>query len=112
MADCCYILKKEINGITHELPLTCDEISLIWLHYDNFMIEEQVINKLIDDYGIKDISEFESIIDELVYRYNKNREYGCDEEHSVQFAFEEMNVEIDNLLALLTRSSKWIVKNL
>ena len=93
LADCCYALKKEINGVKHELSLGRDEIFSIWNYYEDFRTEEQVINKLISDYEVKDISKFESVIDDLVCHYNKNREYGCDEESSMQFAFEEVNDE-------------------
>ena len=98
MVECSYIIKKEINGVTHEVKLDRSEISAIWAYYDDVIHEELIVNKLINDYGVKDINKFKSIIDDLMHRYNKSRGYGCDEEHSLEFAFDEMSKEIDDLL--------------
>ena len=98
MVECRYVIKREINGAMHEIILNRDEISAIWVYYDDVLIEERIVNKLIDDYGVKDITALQSLIDDLVYRYNKNRGYGCDDEHSMDFAFGDLSDEINSLL--------------
>ena len=97
MAECSFTIKKEINGVTHELPLNRDEISAIWSYYDDVLAVELIIDKLINDFGVKNISAYKNVIDDLLHRFKKNRSYGCDEDYSMEFAFEEMKEKINSL---------------
>jgi len=94
MAECSYSINREINGVMHQLLLTQDEISAIWRYYDDFLMEEHIENRLRDNYGITDYAECADIISDMIHRYNKSRGYGCDEEYSLDSAFEEMQERI------------------
>jgi len=98
MPDCNYVIEREVNGVIHKFTLTRDEVSAIWAFYDDVLAEELIINKLKEDYGVKDVTLFTGVIGDLLHRYNKNRGYGCDEESSISFAFEEVNDALEEAL--------------
>ena len=100
MADFNYSIEKVINGVTYKLPLSRDEVSLIWAYYDDLIHEELIEQKLTDDYKVTDLNPFRDVIDNIMHRYNKNRGYGCDEDSSMDFAFGEFNEEIEKLVRI------------
>jgi hypothetical protein len=97
MAEFNYTIEREINGVTHKLPLTRNEVYSIWFYYEDFMLEELIEDKLQNDYGISDFSKCGNVIGNLMYRYNKSRDYGCDEESSMVYAFKECADEIEKI---------------
>jgi hypothetical protein len=95
MAECCYIIEKKINGVIHKITLDKEEMSAIWVFYDDFLIEERIENRLRDEFGITDFTGCVDTINDILHRYNKSQEYGCDEESSLSFAFDEYQERID-----------------
>jgi hypothetical protein len=98
MVECNYIIKREINGFMHEIRLDRSEVSAIWVFYGDLLAEELIINKLAADYGVKDFTLFVDVISDLLHHYNKSISYGCDEEHSLMFAFEEAHEALEAAL--------------
>lgn len=99
MADCSYTIVREMNGKKQKIHLTRDEIFAISIYYDDVILEERIVAILVSDYGVTDVAKFKDIIDNIIHRYNKNIGYGCDEDYSMEFAFEEFVEEIEKLLS-------------
>ena len=98
MAECKYKITRVLDGVEYPIFLTRDEISAIWVYYDDVLIEERIEEKLRNDYGFIDLTGSQELIDNLLHKYNKNRGYGCDEEFSLNAAFEDHSEEIEKLM--------------
>ena len=84
----------KIKRDSQEIELTENEIRDCYLIYD-FDIKKRWINGNLDSYR-EDYPEYESFINDdkfisdVVDRYNKLLDYGCDESYATETAIEEM----------------------
>ena len=98
MEKCEYKINRTINGNIVEITLSPDEIWSIWNYYDYYKDIKFIWEKLQNDYGAVDYAVFEDVVDDIAYKYRKNRGYGCDEEYSISLAFEDAEETIRGLL--------------
>jgi hypothetical protein len=95
-----YVLQKEINGVMTSIELNADEVRAIGEYYKGELLEERVWLKLEFEQGVnpEDFKKFKGIVADILAAYEKNREYGCDDDFSMNEAFDEHSYRIENLL--------------
>lgn len=90
------LYKIERDG--QQIELTEKEMFDIYLIYD-FAIKKIWIDGRLDEYRNDEFPEYESFINtekfisDVVHRYNKLLDYGCDESYATETAIEEMLTE-------------------
>jgi len=98
MYACEFILKRKFGNVAHELVLTRDDVRTIWAYYEQYLADENIWNKLRNDFGISNYSLYEDIIDAISHRYNKCIEWGCDHEYALGEAFSEHQERLEELM--------------
>ena len=98
MYECKYILKKQIKDTVHELTLDQNEIREIWAHYEQYLTDENIWNRIKDAYGLNDFTKYEDIIDDISHKYKKCIEWGCDHEHALDEAISEHQERLEELV--------------
>jgi hypothetical protein len=101
MREMKYVLHKKINGEIMSIELNADEVRAVGEYYDEVMLADRVWLKLEFELGVKpeDFHMFEEIVSDIIAAYEKNREYGCDDQFSMD---EAINDHSDRIEALMT----------
>ena len=105
MYECVFQLKKKVGNTVHKLTLDRNEVREIWAFYEEYLTDENIWNKLKDDYGLADFAKCEDVVDAISHRYKKCVEWGSDHEFSLDEAFSENQEKIDELVKQMEGSS-------
>lgn len=98
MYECAYQLKKEIDGAIHEVSLDCVDVRKIWEFYEQYLIDESILNKLQEDYELTDFNKCEDVIDSILRKYKKYFSNGGGHEFSLNEAIEEHQEKIEEIV--------------
>jgi len=98
LENASYFIEREIENKNQKIALSKEELCQIHSYYKKLILKEYIEGKLMAEYDISDTTIFKDIIEDIADWYEKNRKLGCDEEHSVKFAFDEMHGEIESIM--------------
>ena len=98
MYECKYTLKKQIGDTSHKIALNQTDIQKIWAYYEQYLSDENIWNRLKNDYGLSDFAKYDDIIDDISHKYKKYIEWGSDHEHAMNEAISEHKERLVELM--------------
>ena len=107
--------KFTIKRDTGDIELTEREISNIWSYYDCYLRIKTICDRLEcqlkDEYNVNfNYDRYKDIVEDIAFRYEKNLRNGCDDEFSLNNAFDELSGAIRERM-LSSQKETWRVCN-
>jgi hypothetical protein len=85
----------ETPDVAEETPKTIGEIMQEAEKLNYFLLLERIKEDLAQIYDITDFTDYTRIIEDIAHLYNKNLDYGCDDDYSMSEAMSEAIVEYE-----------------